>query len=173
MHCVEACSNGELTDVVFLSAVFTSLLGDTILVDDLDSANHYRRGVRESACVCVCALVYFHVQRAHVHDLGNVFQVVQNKIQCPTILTRKGERIRSNGKFGGLQNKAPSIEKLRGQVFGAPLPKEYDSTRTHIGNMLLDEFTAHQRENPSGSLTVRVFVCRAVAAVFVCDAEGC
>uniref|UniRef100_A0AAR2JQU3 SMC hinge domain-containing protein n=1 Tax=Pygocentrus nattereri TaxID=42514 RepID=A0AAR2JQU3_PYGNA len=75
--------------------VFSSLVGDTILVDDLDSANHYRRGV------------------------------VQCKVQCPTLLTRQGERIRSNGKFGGLQNKAPPIEKLRGQVFGAPLPKEY------------------------------------------------
>ncbi|XP_036453720.1 structural maintenance of chromosomes flexible hinge domain-containing protein 1 [Colossoma macropomum] len=77
--------------------VFSSLVGDTILVDDLDSANHYRRGV------------------------------VQCKVQCPTLLTRQGERIRSNGKFGGLQNKAPPIEKLRGQVFGAPLPKEYDT----------------------------------------------
>lgn len=82
--------------------VFTSLLGDTILVDDLDSANDYRRGV------------------------------VQNKTQCPTILTRQGERIRSNGKFGGLQNKAPSIEKLRGQVFGAPLPKEHNNTQAQI-----------------------------------------
>uniref|UniRef100_A0A673GZ20 Structural maintenance of chromosomes flexible hinge domain-containing protein 1-like n=1 Tax=Sinocyclocheilus rhinocerous TaxID=307959 RepID=A0A673GZ20_9TELE len=79
--------------------VFASVLGDTILIDDLDSANDYRRGV------------------------------VQNKMQCPTLLTRQGERIRSNGKFGGLQNKAPSIEKLRGQVFGAPLPKEYNRTR--------------------------------------------
>lgn len=78
--------------------VFATLLGDTILIDDLDSANHYRRGV------------------------------VQNKMQCPTLLTRQGERIRSNGKFGGLQNKAPSIDKLRGQVFGAPLPKEYYHT---------------------------------------------
>uniref|UniRef100_A0A4W4DSQ1 SMC hinge domain-containing protein n=1 Tax=Electrophorus electricus TaxID=8005 RepID=A0A4W4DSQ1_ELEEL len=77
--------------------VFASLLGDTILVDDLDSANHYRKGV-----------------------------------QCPTLLTRHGERIRSNGKFGGLQNKAPSIEKLRGQVFGAPLPKEYQTTCKQI-----------------------------------------
>ncbi|XP_009301910.2 structural maintenance of chromosomes flexible hinge domain-containing protein 1 isoform X1 [Danio rerio] len=82
--------------------VFTTLLGDTILIDDLDSANQYRRGV------------------------------VQNKIQCPTILTRQGERIRCNGKFGGLQNKAPSIEKLRGQVFGAPLPAEYNQTRLQI-----------------------------------------
>ncbi|XP_072544127.1 structural maintenance of chromosomes flexible hinge domain-containing protein 1 [Salminus brasiliensis] len=84
------------------SKVFSSLIGDTILVDDLDSANHYRRGV------------------------------VQNKVQCPTLLTRQGERIRSNGKFGGLQNKAPSIEKLRGQVFGAPLPEEYHTVCRHI-----------------------------------------
>ncbi|KAI4890516.1 hypothetical protein NFI96_011443 [Prochilodus magdalenae] len=82
--------------------IFASLLGDTILVDDLDSANHYRKGV------------------------------VQCKVQCPTLLTRQGERIRSNGKFGGLQNKAPPIEKLRGQVFGAPLPKEYHTTCKQI-----------------------------------------
>ncbi|XP_036377090.1 structural maintenance of chromosomes flexible hinge domain-containing protein 1 [Megalops cyprinoides] len=82
--------------------VFGNLLGDTILIDDLDSANHYRKGV------------------------------VQNKMQCPTLLTRQGERIRSNGKFGGLQNKAPSIEKLRGQVFGAPLPKQYYTLCTQI-----------------------------------------
>ncbi|XP_047666813.1 structural maintenance of chromosomes flexible hinge domain-containing protein 1 [Tachysurus fulvidraco] len=75
--------------------VFTTVLGDTILVDDLDSANHYRKGV------------------------------VQSKVQCPTLLTRQGERIRSNGKFGGLQNKAPPLEKLRGHVFGAPLPQVY------------------------------------------------
>uniref|UniRef100_A0A4W5NW33 SMC hinge domain-containing protein n=1 Tax=Hucho hucho TaxID=62062 RepID=A0A4W5NW33_9TELE len=77
--------------------VFGNLLGDTILMDDLDSANHYRKGV------------------------------VQSRISCPTLLTRQGERIRSNGKFGGLQNKAPPIEKLRGQVFGAPLPKQYQT----------------------------------------------
>uniref|UniRef100_A0A8C6YA03 Structural maintenance of chromosomes flexible hinge domain-containing protein 1 n=1 Tax=Naja naja TaxID=35670 RepID=A0A8C6YA03_NAJNA len=44
---------------------------------------------------------------------------------CPTLLTRKGDIIRSNGKFGGLPNKAPPIEKLRGMVFGAPLPPDY------------------------------------------------
>ncbi|XP_076146562.1 structural maintenance of chromosomes flexible hinge domain-containing protein 1 isoform X2 [Alosa pseudoharengus] len=82
--------------------VFGSLLGDTILIDDLDSANHYRKGV------------------------------VQSKSQCPTLLTRQGDRIRSNGKFGGLQNKAPPIEKLRGHVFGAPLPKEYDAACRHV-----------------------------------------
>uniref|UniRef100_A0A6Q2XFA8 SMC hinge domain-containing protein n=1 Tax=Esox lucius TaxID=8010 RepID=A0A6Q2XFA8_ESOLU len=78
--------------------VFGNLLGDTILTNDLDSANHYRKGV------------------------------VQSKMPCPTLLTRQGDRIRSNGKFGGLQNKAPPIEKLRGQVFGAPLPKVMNIT---------------------------------------------
>lgn len=55
-------------------------------------------------------------------------------MQCPTLLTRQGDRIRSNGKFGGLQNKAPSIEKLRGQVFGAPLPEEYHTIFKQKGN---------------------------------------
>ncbi|XP_010883741.2 structural maintenance of chromosomes flexible hinge domain-containing protein 1 [Esox lucius] len=82
--------------------VFGNLLGDTILTNDLDSANHYRKGV------------------------------VQSKMPCPTLLTRQGDRIRSNGKFGGLQNKAPPIEKLRGQVFGAPLPKQYDTLMGQI-----------------------------------------
>ncbi|XP_035269708.1 structural maintenance of chromosomes flexible hinge domain-containing protein 1 [Anguilla anguilla] len=82
--------------------VFGNLLGDTILVDNLDAANHYRKGV------------------------------VQNKTPCPTLLTRQGERVRSNGKFGGLQNKAPSIEKLRGQVFGAPLPEQYYTLHRQI-----------------------------------------
>ncbi|KAL1006860.1 hypothetical protein UPYG_G00078180 [Umbra pygmaea] len=82
--------------------VFGSLLGNTILIDDLDSANHYR------------------------------LRVVQSNIQCPTILTRQGERIFSTGKFGGLQNKAPTIEKLRGHVFGAPVSKECSILKTQI-----------------------------------------
>ncbi|CAB1349523.1 unnamed protein product [Coregonus sp. 'balchen'] len=87
--------NNSSRPLPHIRKVFGNLLGDTILTDDLDSANHYRKGV------------------------------VQSKMPCPTLLTRQGERIRSNGKFGGLQNKAPPIERLRGQVFGAPLPKEY------------------------------------------------
>ncbi|XP_039610777.1 structural maintenance of chromosomes flexible hinge domain-containing protein 1 [Polypterus senegalus] len=71
--------------------VFGMLLGDSIILDNLDSANLYRKEV---------------VKITH----------------CPTLLTRQGDRIRSNGKFGGLQNKAPTMEKLRGMVFGAPLP---------------------------------------------------
>ncbi|XP_062336135.1 structural maintenance of chromosomes flexible hinge domain-containing protein 1 [Osmerus eperlanus] len=82
--------------------VFGSLLGDTILVDDLDSANHYRKGV------------------------------VQSQVPCPTLLTRKGERIRANGKFGGLQNKAPPLERMRSQVFGAPLPQQYHTLMGQI-----------------------------------------
>ncbi|EMP31056.1 Structural maintenance of chromosomes flexible hinge domain-containing protein 1 [Chelonia mydas] len=74
--------------------VFGMLLGDTIIIDDLDAANHYRKEV---------------VKITH----------------CPTLLTREGDRIRSNGKFGGLQNKAPPMDKLRGMVFGAPMPKLY------------------------------------------------
>lgn len=62
------------------------------------------------------------------------WQVVQTKVQCPTLLTRRGERIRSTGKFGGLQNKAPPIEKLRGNVFGAPMPQEYHNICKQKGN---------------------------------------
>ncbi|KAM7369792.1 hypothetical protein PAMP_011083 [Pampus punctatissimus] len=63
--------------------VFRNILRDTILIDDLDSANNYRKAV------------------------------VQNKTPCPTILTRQGERISSIGKFGGAQNKAPPIQALQ------------------------------------------------------------
>ncbi|KAM6971565.1 structural maintenance of chromosomes flexible hinge domain-containing protein 1 [Tautogolabrus adspersus] len=57
--------------------VFKNFLGNTILIDDLDSGNHYRE------------------------------MVVQGKSPCPTILTRQGERISARGKFGGSQNSAP------------------------------------------------------------------
>ncbi|XP_051796330.1 structural maintenance of chromosomes flexible hinge domain-containing protein 1-like [Acanthochromis polyacanthus] len=57
--------------------VFKNFLGETILIDDLQSANSYRRAV------------------------------VQNKSPCPTILTRQGDKIDGKGVFGGAQNKAP------------------------------------------------------------------
>uniref|UniRef100_A0A674K2A6 Structural maintenance of chromosomes flexible hinge domain-containing protein 1 n=1 Tax=Terrapene triunguis TaxID=2587831 RepID=A0A674K2A6_9SAUR len=82
--------------------VFGMLLGDTIIIDNLDAANHYRKEV---------------VKITH----------------CPTLLTREGDRIRSNGKFGGLQNKAPPMDKLRGMVFGAPMPKLYSTLSGQIG----------------------------------------
>ncbi|XP_078396761.1 structural maintenance of chromosomes flexible hinge domain-containing protein 1 [Cetorhinus maximus] len=81
--------------------VFGMLLGDTIILDDLNAANQYRKEV---------------VKITH----------------CPTLLTRDGDRIRSNGKFGGLQNKAPQMDKLRGLVFGAPLPKAYHTLNSQI-----------------------------------------
>nr|BAK62894.1 hypothetical protein [Pan troglodytes] len=80
-------------NVEHCETVFGMLLGDTIILDNLDAANHYRKEV---------------VRITH----------------CPTLLTRDGDRIRSNGKFGGLQNKAPPMDKLRGMVFGAPVPKQ-------------------------------------------------
>ncbi|XP_065524143.1 structural maintenance of chromosomes flexible hinge domain-containing protein 1 isoform X1 [Lathamus discolor] len=83
-------------NVEHCQTVFGMLLGDTIIIDNLDAANHYRKEV---------------VKIAH----------------CPTLLTRAGDRIRSNGKFGGLQNKAPPMDKLRGMVFGAPMPKLYSA----------------------------------------------
>ncbi|XP_029955425.1 structural maintenance of chromosomes flexible hinge domain-containing protein 1 [Salarias fasciatus] len=73
--------------------VFQNLLGDTILIDDLDSANQYRR------------------------------MVVQKKIYCPTILTRQGDRVESKGIFGGAQNKAPPMDRLK--VLAAPFPENY------------------------------------------------
>ncbi|XP_074843463.1 structural maintenance of chromosomes flexible hinge domain-containing protein 1 isoform X2 [Carettochelys insculpta] len=81
--------------------VFGMLLGDTIIIDNLDAANHYRKEV---------------VKITH----------------CPTLLTREGDRIRSNGKFGGLQNKAPPMDKLRGMVFGAPMPKLFRTLSEQI-----------------------------------------
>ncbi|KAG9463003.1 hypothetical protein GDO78_022631, partial [Eleutherodactylus coqui] len=81
--------------------VFGMLLGETIILDNLDAANNYRRQL---------------VQFSH----------------CPTLLTRNGNRIRSNGKFGGLQNKAPTISQLKGMVFGAPLPSEFSTVSGEI-----------------------------------------
>ncbi|KFO81368.1 Structural maintenance of chromosomes flexible hinge domain-containing protein 1, partial [Cuculus canorus] len=89
--------------------VFGMLLGDTIIIDNLDAANHYRKEV---------------VKITH----------------CPTLLTREGDRIRSNGKFGGLQNKAPPMDKLRGMVFGAPMPQLYYAVSGQID--LLQQYRA-------------------------------
>ncbi|XP_078137302.1 structural maintenance of chromosomes flexible hinge domain-containing protein 1 isoform X2 [Sander vitreus] len=78
---------------------FKSILADTILIDDLNSGTNYRK------------------------------EVVQNKMQCPTILTRQGDRISARGKFGGAQNKAPMNITT---VFGAPLPQHYYTLEEHI-----------------------------------------
>ncbi|KAM3836194.1 structural maintenance of chromosomes flexible hinge domain-containing protein 1-like [Diretmus argenteus] len=96
--------------------VFKNLLGDTILIDDLDSANDYRKAV------------------------------MQNKTPCPTILTRQGERISAKGKFGGTQNKAPPIERLHGQVFGAPLPQRYHTLQGQIEQLGLYRSALQKKE---------------------------
>ncbi|KAK2517911.1 hypothetical protein Q9233_012832 [Columba guinea] len=96
-------------NVEHCQTVFAMLLGDTIIIDNLDAANHYRKEV---------------VKITH----------------CPTLLTREGDRIRSNGKFGGLQNKAPPMDKLRGMVFGAPIPKLYSAFSGQID--LLQQYRA-------------------------------
>ncbi|XP_032407356.1 structural maintenance of chromosomes flexible hinge domain-containing protein 1-like [Xiphophorus hellerii] len=83
-----------------LITVFKNLLGDTIVMDDLFSATNYRKAL------------------------------VDKRIQCPTILTRTGERVSNKGKFGGAQNRAPSIDKLK--VFGAPLPDSYEELKKQI-----------------------------------------
>ncbi|PIK45244.1 putative structural maintenance of chromosomes flexible hinge domain-containing protein 1, partial [Apostichopus japonicus] len=59
-------------------------------------------------------------------------QVVQYT-SCPTLLTREGNRMRSSGKFGGFQNRAPPLVKLRGILFGAPIPAKYGQTLEQIG----------------------------------------
>ncbi|XP_019127178.2 structural maintenance of chromosomes flexible hinge domain-containing protein 1 isoform X1 [Larimichthys crocea] len=94
--------------------VFKNILGDTILIDDLDSANNYRRAV------------------------------VQNKTQCPTILTRQGDRISSRGKFGGTQNKAPDIMS---QVFGAPYPTHYYTLKGQIDRLIQYHSIVVKRDN--------------------------
>uniref|UniRef100_G1NBJ9 Structural maintenance of chromosomes flexible hinge domain containing 1 n=1 Tax=Meleagris gallopavo TaxID=9103 RepID=G1NBJ9_MELGA len=96
-------------NVEHCQTVFGMLLGDTIIIDNLDAANHYRKEVVKIT-------------------------------PCPTLLTREGDRIRSNGKFGGLQNKAPPMDKLRGMVFGAPVPKLYSAFTGQID--LLQQYRA-------------------------------
>ncbi|TNN65822.1 Structural maintenance of chromosomes flexible hinge domain-containing protein 1 [Liparis tanakae] len=84
---------------------FKNILGDTILIDDLGSANHYRKAV------------------------------VQNRMQCPTILTRQGDRVSAKGKFGGAQNKAPPINALH--TFGAPIPYLHYTLKQQIDLLTL------------------------------------
>ncbi|KAK6167424.1 hypothetical protein SNE40_021458 [Patella caerulea] len=66
-------------------------------------------------------------------DHANTYrqEIVRNS-HCPTILTVEGDRIRSNGKFGGTMNKALPIEKLRGAVFSQALPMAYHALCTQI-----------------------------------------
>lgn len=85
--------------------VFTSLLGDTLLMDSLDDALEYRGHIVKSA-------------------------------NCPTILTRDGRRLRSNGKFGGVGNNAPAgPEDLKFGVFGLAPNKNIAVIKKKIENL--------------------------------------
>ncbi|KAG8133497.1 hypothetical protein E2320_011374, partial [Naja naja] len=69
----------------------------------------------------------------HLQNKGNSFMfgvllgntIIIDNLEAAIQYRKEGDIIRSNGKFGGLPNKAPPIEKLRGMVFGAPLPPDY------------------------------------------------
>ena len=78
----------------------------------------------------------FTVNLFSQHEQLNVllfyFQLVKYT-NCPTILTRQGDRIRSNGKFGGLMNKAPPLEKLRAAIFGEPISETFHHMGSTIG----------------------------------------
>ncbi|XP_037311851.2 structural maintenance of chromosomes flexible hinge domain-containing protein 1 [Pungitius pungitius] len=93
---------------------FKSILGNTILMDDLNSANSYRKAV------------------------------VQHKMPCPTILTRQGDRISGNGKFGGAQNRAPPMHALK--VFGAPLHPRHAALKEHIDLLSRHRAALEKRE---------------------------
>ncbi|XP_059182783.1 structural maintenance of chromosomes flexible hinge domain-containing protein 1 isoform X2 [Centropristis striata] len=104
--------------------VFKNLLRETILIDDLESGTKYRAAV------------------------------VAMKMPCPTILTRQGERITAQAKFGGSQNKAPPIHTFDGNMFGAPRPQQYYTLKQHLdlltkhkAAMVNRDKTAKEREN--------------------------
>ncbi|XP_014833899.1 PREDICTED: structural maintenance of chromosomes flexible hinge domain-containing protein 1-like [Poecilia mexicana] len=63
--------------------VFKNILGNTILMDDIESATNYRKAVIEK---------------------GNY---------CPTILTLDGNRLGASGNLGGAQNKAPHKDMVK------------------------------------------------------------
>ncbi|XP_022088750.1 structural maintenance of chromosomes flexible hinge domain-containing protein 1-like [Acanthaster planci] len=48
---------------------------------------------------------------------------IVNVTPCPTLLTRDGNRVKSNGKFGGTHNQFLPLEKMKGVIFGAPIPE--------------------------------------------------
>lgn len=75
-------------------------------------------------------------------------QVVEKKIQCPTILTLEGDRVSARGKFGGTQNRAPPIHRLK--VFGAPLPQHYFILQGQKGTIVLFLLLFHTLLSPTG-----------------------
>lgn len=88
---------------------------------------------QEDKCKLVFGMLLGDTMFLDSLDHANAYrQEIVKFAHCPTILTRDGDRIRSNGKFGGLMNKALPLEKLRGAVFGEPLPVAYHAICTQI-----------------------------------------
>lgn len=100
-------------------------------MDDLNSANHYRKAVGDERRRGVTFLTGGPI--SFLLTKCRFLQVVQHKMPCPTILTRQGDRISGNGKFGGAQNRAPPMHTLK--VFGAPLPPHHPALKEHIGDV--------------------------------------
>ncbi|KAH9491935.1 Structural maintenance of chromosomes flexible hinge domain-containing protein 1 [Bulinus truncatus] len=87
----------------------------------------------EESCRVVFGMLLGDTLILDTLDQANQYrQEIIKYTHCPTILTRCGDRIRSNGKFGGTMNKAPPMEKLKGCVFGQPLPIAYHALCTQI-----------------------------------------
>ncbi|RUS91659.1 hypothetical protein EGW08_000632 [Elysia chlorotica] len=87
----------------------------------------------EQSCKIVFGMLLGDTLILDTLDHANLYrQELVKYTHCPTILTRSGDRIRSNGKFGGAMNKAPPIDRLKGCVFGQPLPIAYHAVCTQI-----------------------------------------
>uniref|UniRef100_T1ITP1 SMC hinge domain-containing protein n=1 Tax=Strigamia maritima TaxID=126957 RepID=T1ITP1_STRMM len=80
-------------------------------------------------------------------------QQIVKHTYCPTLLTRLGDRIRSNGKFGGQQNRAPPLDKLRGAVFGEPLPERHKRLISLIGLLQTYRAAMFRREQAQKELS--------------------
>ncbi|KAM9332498.1 structural maintenance of chromosomes flexible hinge domain-containing protein 1 isoform 2-T2 [Pholidichthys leucotaenia] len=109
--------------------VFKTLLGNTIVIDDLSSANTYRNSVVNTV-----------------------------KSDCPTILTRQGERVSSQGMFGGSHNKAPPMNSLT--VFGKPLPEDYHIIMEQRELLLQYSEASKKRENAENELASHYSIMR-------------
>ena len=64
----------------------------------------------------------------------SISQLHQIGIYCPCIITRTGERLRANGKFGGKGNRMPS--NYKGPRFTSPPPAEIFQHEASIGQRI-------------------------------------
>ncbi|XP_014770922.1 structural maintenance of chromosomes flexible hinge domain-containing protein 1 isoform X1 [Octopus bimaculoides] len=108
---------------------------------------------QEEKCKLVFGMLLGDTMFLDSLDYANSYrQEVVKFAHCPTILTRDGDRIRSNGKFGGLMNKALPLDKLRGAVFGEPLPVAYHAICTQIDTLHNYRAAVKKRQNSETDL---------------------